>query len=91
MEEYNCKYGSCIFKYATILFALEIIFITITSFVFIKDYYANVKKTFNTTVPMSYIVKNDFMILYKWASFSTIIFVLYIVFIICWLIINYIC
>ena len=89
-EEYNCKHGSKLFKIFTGIVILDIIFITSVAFVFLKDYFMNVKKTFNNE-DKTYTIKYEFIALYICSSFSTIIFVLYITYIIIWLIINYVC
>lgn len=89
-EEYNCKHGSKLFKIFTGIVILDIIFITSVAFVFLRDYFMNVEKTFNDETK-SYTIKYEFIVLYICSSFSTIIFVLYILYIIIWLIINYAC
>ena len=88
--EYTCKHGSKLFKIFTGLVVLDIIFITTVAFVFLKDYFVNVNKTFNDE-NKTYTIKHEFIVLYICSSFSTSIFILYILYIIIWLIINYAC
>lgn len=88
--EYNCKYGSTLFKIFTGLVILDIIFITSVAFVFLKDYFMNVNKTFDSE-NKTYTIKYEFIVLYICSSFSTSIFILYMLYVIIWLMINYVC
>ena len=89
-SECNCKCGAVVFKIFSALVLLDIIFVTATAFVYLKDYFMHVKQTYNPETK-TYEVRKEFIILYVCSSFSTSIFILYIIFVIVWLIVNFTC
>ena len=87
-SEHNCRCGLTIFKILTALCLLDIVFVTATSFVYLKDYFGYVRRTYNNE-NRSYIIRKEFVLLYVCSSFSTAIFILYVLFILIWLLINH--
>ena len=89
-EEHGCKGCSSLFKILTGLVLLNIVFIVSVSYVYLKEYYTNVKYTYDDD-NKTYTVGSEFVALYTCASYSSFIFVLYLVYFIFVLCCMYIC
>lgn len=89
-EEHECKGCSTIFKILSILFILETIFLVSVSYVYLREYYSNAKHTFDET-NNTYIFKSEFVALYTASAYSTVIFIIYILFMVLMLCGLYVC
>lgn len=89
-EEHNCKGCSNVFKILTSLVLLELIFLVSVSYVYLKEYYSNVKPTYNET-NRTYTIGSEFVALYLTTSYSTLIFVVYVIYFISMLCCMYMC
>lgn len=81
------KHGAKFFVAMTIITVIEAIFLVCTSYVFISEYYSQVKNTYDKTTH-TYTITEPFMYLYYAAAVSTIIFPLWLVYFVIWLIYN---
>ena len=79
-DEYNCKGCSTLFKIFTSLVVLNIVFLISVSYVYLKEYYSTVKYTFNE-INRTYTISSEFIALYTCASYSSLVFVAYVIFI----------
>ena len=89
-SEHNSKCCPIMFKILSGLVVLDIIFTTVTAFVYLKDYFTKVKDTYDP-ITKTFSIKQEFVYLYLGSSFATGLFIVYLVFIAVWFIVNFVC
>ena len=89
-ENYDYSKGSKLLKILILFSVLDLICVVSTGFIYVRDYFANVKKTFDET-NKTYTVRSEFIMLYLCISFSMLILIITLIYIIILFIVNYVC
>lgn len=89
-ENYDCGKSSKLLKTLILFSVLDLICVASTGFIYVRDYFANVKKTFDET-NKTYTIRSEFVMLYLCISFSMLILIITLIYIIVLFIANYIC